>query len=363
MRHRRETGVRAFGGAFARSARCGQWGCSGRRFALGLACLSLCLVLAFVLGPRNTFGPDRPAWRPPPPSDLTQLDAWLARGEAGFPDLRPGVAKGIVWNGVPGQATEWSVVYVHGYSATRLETAPLADLVARQLGANLFYTRLTGHGRSAEAMGEATVQDWLADTVEAVRIGHLIGRKVLLIGVSTGGTLATWLATHPQTESADAYVFVSPNYGPRNKRSELINGPWGQELALALEGDVRGEASSDPRENLAWTNRHATRALFPMMALVKQVRESDLSRFQAPLLVLYSRRDQTVDPSETQAVFARIGSGQKRLEEVSYSESLGQHVLAGSIRAPRATAPMAARVVDWVRALPSEAASPQNARP
>jgi alpha-beta hydrolase superfamily lysophospholipase len=242
-------------------------------------------------------------------------------------------------------------VYLHGYSATRLETAPLAERVAQQLGANLFQTRLTGHGRTAQAMGQATVQDWLADAVEAVHIGRQLGDKVLVIGVSTGATLATWLATHPQGQGVNAYAFVSPNYGPKDKRSELINGPWGQQLALALEGDMRGETSPDPREEAAWTGRHATRALFPMMALVKRVRESDLGTFNTPVLMMYSGRDQTVDPQETQRVFARIGSPLKVLEEVTYSEAPGQHVLAGDIRAPKATQPMADRLLEWVRDL------------
>jgi alpha-beta hydrolase superfamily lysophospholipase len=90
-----------------------------------------------------------------------------------------------------------------------------------------------------------------------------------------------------------------------------------------------------------------------MMALVEHVRDSDLSRFKQPVLVLYSERDQTVDPAETKQVFARLGSQIKTLEAVNYSESAGQHVLAGDIRAPRATAPMARRIADWVQALPN----------
>lgn len=303
-------------------------------------------------GPRNSFGPETPTPREAPENRVEALDDWLARSEARFSDIRAGLGKAIVWQSAAHQRTPWAVVYLHGFSASRAETAPLADRVAQQLGANLFYTRLAGHGRTGAAMGEASVQDWLADTLEAVRIGQTLGERVLIVGVSTGATLATWQALQAQTDATTAYVFVSPNFGPRDKRSEIINGPWGQQIALALEGDTRGWTPADPREAQAWTTRYPTRALFPMMALVKHVRDSDLAQFRAPVLMLYSLSDKTVDPAETQAAFARIGSAHKALQLVDYSESQGQHVLAGDIRAPKATEPMANAVVSWLRGLP-----------
>jgi alpha-beta hydrolase superfamily lysophospholipase len=53
-----------------------------------------------------------------------------------------------------------------------------------------------------------------------------------------------------------------------------------------------------------------------MMALVKAVRDSDLARFQAPVLVHYSEQDQTVSPARIKAAFARLGSPQKQLVPV-----------------------------------------------
>jgi alpha-beta hydrolase superfamily lysophospholipase len=320
-----------------------------RHTAIGL----VLVVGIFAVGPRNAFGPDAPAERAAPPAEITALDGWVAQQEAAVADIRPGTAKGIVWHGAAGERTPWSVVYLHGFSASRLETAPLAEQVAQALGANLFHSRLTGHGRaSPDAMGEASVQDWLADTLEAVRIGQLLGEKVLVVSVSTGSTLATWLALRPEGGSVAAQVFISPNYGPRNKLSELINGPWGRQIAVALEGETRGRTPDDPREAHAWTTRYPTRALFPMMALVDHVRDSDMSAFRTPLLVLYSEQDKTVDPQLTRDVFARIASQDKKAVVVDYSESTGQHVLAGDIRAPKATAPMADTIVHWVRRLP-----------
>jgi esterase/lipase len=324
-----------------------------KRVAIGLAGVVALAVVAFFAGPRNSFGPDTPSARPAPPQDASLVEAWLANSEKAFTDMKPGNAKGIVWAGRPGERTPWSVVYLHGFSASRLETAPLADKVAQALGANTFYTRLTGHGlASVEAMGQASAQDWLADTVEALQIGKVLGDKMLVIGVSTGATLASWAALSPNAKDMKAMVFISPNYGPKDKRANMVNGPWGMQIALAMEGPVRGWKPEDAREANAWTTSHATKSVFPMMALVKHVRESDLAAVKTPVLMLYSERDEVVDPQETKAAFARIGSTTKSLQAVDYSTSASQHVLAREIKAPTAVAPMTDTIAQWVKALP-----------
>jgi alpha-beta hydrolase superfamily lysophospholipase len=327
----------------------------GQRLLLLLLVLVLLGAAAYVLGPRNDFGPFMPSARQQPPQDITQLSDWIQMSESAFADIKPDNAKGIVWAATPGQRTRWSVVYIHGFSASRLETAPLAEAVASQLGANVFYTRLTGHGRAnGDAMGEATPQDWMADTLEAVQIGQTLGERVLLISCSTGGTLATWLGTSADAARVAAHVFVSPNFGPKDKRSEIVNGPWGRKIALIVQGATRSWTPESAQEANAWTPSYPTKAIFPMMALVKSVRDSDLSLFQTPVLVLYSERDETVDTSELKAAFTRLGSARKSIEPVAYSKSKGQHVLAGAIKDPDAVAPMTETIVQWVKSLPKD---------
>jgi hypothetical protein len=310
-------------------------------------CVAL-LVLVFLLGPVNELGPDTPTRRAPPPIALNELDTWLANSESAFPALRPGTAKGIVWANNEKKRTPWSVVYIHGFSATRMETAPLAEEIAKALGAHLFYTRLSGHGLPGEALGRATPQDWMADTLEAVQIGATLGDKVLVISCSTGATLATWLGTRPEAANVNAQVFISPNFGLKNKLSELVNGHWGHHIAHAVAGDTIAYERTDPREALAWTTSYPTKAIYPMLALVKKVRDSDLSAFKTPVLVLYSAADQTVDATATKEAFARLGSTRKTLEAVTYSNSPGQHVLTGEIRDPQSLAPMRSFILDWL---------------
>jgi esterase/lipase len=321
----------------------------------GLLATLAIAVAVFFAGPRNAFGPDSPLPRAQAPQNVAELDTWISAQEAKVNGIKPGNAKGIVWAGEAGQRTPWSVVYIHGFSASRLETAPLTEQVAKALGANVFYTRLSGHGLPGAVMGQVSVQDWLADADEALRIGQQLGEKVLIISCSTGATLSTWLGTHDRNAQVAGHVFVSPNFGPKDTRADLINGPWGHQIAFGILGEQRNWTPASDAEANAWTSSYPTQALFPMMALVKGVREGALERFSTPVLVFYSAADETVEPEQTKAAIARFSSKTKQLVQVDYSESKGQHVLAGAIKAPKAVAPMAKTIIEWAQTLPAPA--------
>ena len=88
-----------------------------------------------------------------------------------------------------------SIVYLHGFSASSEEIRPVPDDVAAALGANLVHTRFKGHGRDGDAMAEGSVPTWMADAVEALAVARRVGKKVMIMSTSTGGTLAA-LALH-----------------------------------------------------------------------------------------------------------------------------------------------------------------------
>ncbi len=280
------------------------------------------------------------------------LDDYLTSSEARFDDLIPGTEKTIIWAGEKGVQTDLSLVYVHGFSATRQETAPLCDVVARQLHANLYYTRLTGHGRTGEAMAQASVNDWLNDTVEAFEIGRRIGRRVVLVGTSTGGTALTWLAerasANGQAGSIAALVLISPNYGVADPSAVVLTLPWGRQISEMIIGRQRYWEAENERQDKYWTNRYPTRALLPMMGLVKLVKGIDLSRITLPVQVFYCTEDQVVSAANIETAFAAFGSTQKQLVPVTDAESENRHVLAGDILSPGTTRPMADKIVRFI---------------
>jgi alpha-beta hydrolase superfamily lysophospholipase len=323
-----------------------------KKILTGFAAVLALVLVIFLLGPRNEFGPNTPAPREAPPSDIAQLDGWLAKQESAYKDILPGAAKGIVWASERKEKTPWVVVNIHGFSASRNESMSVTDNVAKALGANRYETRLTGHGRgNGPAMGEPTPQDWLADVTEAVRIGHTLGDRVLVMGTSTGATLGTWLGAQPQSKDISAFVFISPNFAPRNPQAKIVNWPWGKQIAVLIGGETRSWKPRNDRVPTVWAHSYPMKAVFPMMALVKYVGEMDLSGFTSPVLMLYSEKDQVISPDEVRNAYARIPAPKKKLEAVDYSDDEIQHNLASDIVAPKAVAPMSDAIIKWVKSL------------
>lgn len=288
----------------------------------------------------------------PLPECLDALPAHLAATERRFSDIVPGTEKEIGFGPSGPQRAPWAVVYLHGFSASRQEMAPLPQQVAQCLRGHCFSTRLTGHGRGGAAMVEASVDAWKTDALEALAIGRMLGERVLIIGASTGATLAVWLAQQPQARDRVAWVLLSPNFGPRDRRAEMINWPLGRVLARWLIGPAYGFEPRSADHARYWTTRFRTEALFPMMTLVHTARRQSLEQWHSPVLMMLSPRDQVIDITAARAAFARIGSGCKRLLEVHDCTDALQHVIAGRILSPGTTAAVARRIVDWVLTVP-----------
>lgn len=307
------------------------------------------IAVALLAGPR--VGVDTSLQAVQLPEDL---DAYLHQSEAQFDDIVPGTEKSIIWAGEARQKTPLSIVYLHGFSATRQETAPLADELAAELGANLYYDRLTGHGRSGEALAEASVNDWLNDANEALQIGRRLGEEVIVIGTSTGGTAAAWLAAEADTDNVRAFVLISPNFAPQNRQSEILTWIWGEQIAKALIGEERSWQPSNEMHARYWTESYPTEALLPMMALVKLARGSDLETATTPLLVIYSPDDEVVNHKFTEEAFERYGALQKETTLVHDSADPSNHVIAGDILSPNTTADVRQAILSFLDEQPTK---------
>lgn len=329
-----------------------------KRSLLALLAVPVAGAVVFALGPRADMSSEV-EW-PVLPDSLDELERRIAEREAALANLREGTEKAILWADPATKArTPLSVVYLHGFSASRGETAPLPETLAARLGANLFYTRLTGHGQHPNALGKASLADWLRDGLEAYAVGHRLGERVVLVGTSMGGALATWLAARDDLPDLEALVLISPAYGLSDADAEqqlarLMHWPWGKQLVRLLGGERRGEPTGDRLRDHYWTRGYPTEALLPLVALIEEANAADFARIDAPVLVLYSPGDQVISPAAIEARFPAFGTSRKRLVAVEDVDDPYRHVLAGQILSPGTTERVVQTMLDFLASTPAE---------
>lgn len=327
-----------------------------RKIRLGLAVAAV-LTLLYYLGPRvavdTTVSFDPAAIGRDP-------DAYLARVEAYVPGIREGLEKEIIWAD-PGAKTKTplSIVYVHGFSASKGEVRPLPDKIAAAFKANLFYTRLTGHGQDGAAMASGSVNSWVNDYAEAVAIGRLIGDRVVVVATSTGAALATWAAAQPQlSRGVAAMVLISPNYGVQAAGAWLLTMPWGEQIAELLVGKERAAKAKNDLQRRLWTMRYPSSALLPMAATMELAAAVSVEAIEVPTLFIFSDADKVVRPDLTRSIAARWG-GPNALLTVAESDDPSNHVIAGDAVSPSTTQLLADRVIGWLSLLEGGYLSPQ----
>lgn len=316
-----------------------------------IICAAMVFVVLWVFGPREPAPLQIDYRRIAIPDDV---DAYLSIAEARFDDIVPGTHKRVSWFGIPGEKTPVAIVYIHGFSASSEELRPVPDLVAEALGANLYFTRLTGHGRGSAAMAGADVASWMQDVGEAMAIGRSIGDRVLVISTSTGATLAAAAALDDATmENVGGFIFVSPNFGINSRAASLLTWPFARQWLPLIVGDSR---NSEPRNMLHaryWTTTYPTTALLPMAALVEAVMGEDFSGMSVPALFYYSTDDLVVDPAET-ATFADQWGGAVAFvhPQLGNGDDEYAHVIAGDIVSPRQTGFAVEEMLRWLSVQP-----------
>jgi pimeloyl-ACP methyl ester carboxylesterase len=164
------------------------------KFFKWLGLIVLLLIVIYFLGPQPS-SPKYDKELPQIPFAPDQLEKYVGDHEA-LHKIKPDNEARIIWfNDSSKTKTEYAVVYLHGFSASQEEGDPVHTNFAKTFGCNLYLSRLAEHGLdTTDAMVNLTADKLWNSAKEAFAIGKQLGKKVILIGTSTGGTLALKLA-------------------------------------------------------------------------------------------------------------------------------------------------------------------------
>ena len=205
------------------------------------------LVLLFLMGPKV----EAPIIDKPLPNieaTFSDLPAWVAEQNAAYPNIKPDNESKLIFADSIPQQTEYAIVYLHGFSGSTADGAPVHQEVAKALGANIYLPRLYAHGlESDEGMLEYTGEKSLDSAREALAVGKLLGKKVILMGTSTGCTLALALAAaHPELA---ALVLYAPNIRINHPLDFVATLPWGLQIIRQVEGGLYHEMTNPSEIN------------------------------------------------------------------------------------------------------------------
>ncbi|MEZ5058776.1 MAG: hypothetical protein R2879_17205 [Saprospiraceae bacterium] len=252
--------------------------------------LPLLLMVVFLMGPRPDFSPVNrsfSAFNIP----LEDLDAYIKEKEDTVKLLKPGNEAKIVWADSVRQ-TEYSVVYLHGFSGGPGEGDPFHTLYAKKFGANLYIHRFPEHGiRDSNVFKNITPEDLVESAKEAIQIGKVLGKKVILLSCSTGSTLAFYLASG----NPDIYALIafSPNIDIADESSVWLTRPWGLQIARKILGsDYRIWYGPGDVPDY-WTTKYRIEGLICLKDLVQQtMTEETFNGINQPIFTGYYFKDE-----------------------------------------------------------------------
>ncbi|MFD1096163.1 alpha/beta hydrolase [Salegentibacter chungangensis] len=294
------------------------------------------LVITYFSGPRPSV-PSYSYELPDLPKDLQQLEDYVKRREASEPVRKDNQAR-IKWQDSVPQITEYSLVYLHGFAGSYRDGFPVNINIADSLNANLFLTRWGDHGlKPAESLENFSPEAAWNSAKEALVIGNLIGRKVIIMSTSTGGTLAIKLAAE-YPELVYALINMSPNLEDDVPGAFILNSPWGYEVARLVSFGERKKVSHQKEiARQYWDTVYPSSALVDLQSLVETtMTPQTFKKVKTPVLTLYYKqnfiqKDEHVEVSFYPEVHKQFATPDS-LVELTALETPGTHFIGSNIK-------------------------------
>jgi pimeloyl-ACP methyl ester carboxylesterase len=295
----------------------------------------LLVVVVFITGPTV----DAPVIDKPLPElsiGLNDLPQWVQEQNDAFPNIKPGNESELIFADSIPQKTAYAIVYLHGFSGSAADGAPVHKEIAKALGANIYLPRLYDHGLDTqEGLANYNGEKSLDSAREALAVGKLLGEKVILMGTSTGCTLALALAAkHPELA---ALVLYAPNIRINHPLDFAATLPWGLQIVRQVEGgEYHSVENSIPEKAQFWTMRYRLEAVVHMQKLLETAMVPEtFAKVTVPVFSgFYYKNEQEQDPTVSVAamkqMFKELGTPNELKEEMAFPTT-GAHEIASEL--------------------------------
>jgi esterase/lipase len=305
------------------------------KFLKWFAAIILLLIIVYFLGPKPSspkYSKDLPAI----PSEPVVLEKYIRDNEA-LHKLKPDNEARVLWiNDSLKEKTEYAVVYLHGFSASQEEGNPVHYEFAKKFGCNLFLSRLEDHGvDTTEPLLTVTADRLWNSAKEAYVIGKQLGKKIILMGTSTGGTLALKLAA--EYPDITGLILLSPNIAINDSKAWMLNNPWGLQVARFVKGRYNQSKDTTALYAKYWNAKYRMESTVQLEELLETtMKTSTFEKVKQPILVLYYfkdkvHQDSVVKVSAMKKMFRQLGTPDS-LKQMIAIPNAGEHVIGSYIK-------------------------------
>ena len=198
------------------------------------------------------------------------------------------------------------VLVLHGFTGSPQSMRPLAVRFA-EAGHSVELPVLPGHGTTIDDLVPTRFDDWYQAAAAAYADLEARCQRVVVVGLSMGGTLATILAVEHEPA---ALVLINPQVAaPPETVIDVVKG-------LAAEGvatipGIGGDIAKENTEELAY-------AATPVLALVSFIERcqslvGELDRITCPVLLFTSPQDHVVDPVSSDVLASGVSGPVERV--------------------------------------------------
>lgn len=193
------------------------------------------------------------------------------------------------------------VLVLHGFTGSPKSMRPWAEHLAAE-GFTVELPRLPGHGTRWEDMAVTRWEDWYAEVDRAFTSLRERCDEVFVMGLSMGGSLALRLAENRADEVA-GLVLVNPAVHSERKDRHLL--PYIRHVVKAFPGIVND--IKKPGQDEGGYPKLPLNCAYSLQGAWVQIK-ADIAKVTAPLLLLHSREDHVVEPSNSAWILANVGS-------------------------------------------------------
>ncbi|OGA97440.1 MAG: carboxylesterase [Burkholderiales bacterium RIFCSPHIGHO2_12_FULL_69_20] len=193
------------------------------------------------------------------------------------------------------------VLVCHGFTGTTQSMRPLGEALAAA-GYTVIGPRLAGHGISPAAMARTTAADWIASVDEALATLRQTCSQIFMVGLSMGGTLTLYTAA----KHADVIKGAVPINGAVQLNSaDMAGAALDAGMPATLPG-IGSDIKKPGVTELAY--KEVPVPAFRQAYALFSVTHDLLPKVTCPVLVIQSRDDHVVDPSNGPRIVRRLGS-------------------------------------------------------